>query len=186
MIRTSALATVLYVRRWTSYRLRLRQSIAQPTDRESPSPQELPSAVLPEVIGGITSEEEEQELGALNRWIVEQDLPQVILAYAFAGANTSEPYKSLKETYEHHTVKHSVSEYVNGMTHTNGIESFWAMLKRGYHGVYHKMSVNYLGRYINEFTGRHNTRPMDTLEQMQDIFRGMEGKRLRYVDLIAR
>ncbi len=40
----------------------------------------------------------------------------------------------------HQTVKHSVGEYVDGMAHTNGIESFWAMLKRGYHGVYHKMS----------------------------------------------
>ena len=45
--------------------------------------------------------------------------------------------------YQHHTVKHSVSEYVNGQAHTNGIESFWAMLKRGYNGVYHKMSVEH-------------------------------------------
>ena len=46
-------------------------------------------------------------------------------------------YKGLEN---HETVKHSVSEYVNGMAHTNGIESFWSMLKRGYHGVYHQMS----------------------------------------------
>ena len=87
--------------------------------------------------------------------------------------------------YQHHTVKHSVSEYVNGQAHTNGIESFWAMLKRGYNGVYHKMSVKHLNRYVNEFTGRHNVRPMDTMKQMEATVRGMEGKRLRYVDLIA-
>ena len=95
-------------------------------------------------------------------------------------------YKSLRHVYQHHTVKHSVSEYVNGQAHTNGIESFWAMLKRGYNGVYHKMSVEHLGRYVNEFTGRHNVRKLDTIKQMESAVRGMEGKRLRYVDLIAR
>ena len=95
-------------------------------------------------------------------------------------------YKSLRHVYQHHTVKHSVSEYVNGKAHTNGIESFWAMMKRGYNGVYHKMSVEHLGRYVNEFTGRHNVRKLDTIKQMESAVRGMEGKRLRYVDLIAR
>ena len=42
--------------------------------------------------------------------------------------------------FKHETVRHSVGEYVDGMAHTNGIESFWAMLKRGYHGTYHHMS----------------------------------------------
>ena len=94
-------------------------------------------------------------------------------------------YKSLKDVYEHGTVKHSVGEYVNGQAHTNGIESFWAMLKRGYHGTYHKMSVKHLHRYVNEFAGRHNIRELDTIDQMEQVFRGMEGKRLRYADLIA-
>ena len=53
-------------------------------------PAEEPPAVLPEVIGGITSEEEEQELEALNRWIAEQGLPRGILPYAFADAETGE------------------------------------------------------------------------------------------------
>ena len=46
--------------------------------------------------------------------------------------------------FKHEIVKHSVSEYVNGMAHTNGIESFWALLKRGYHGTYHHMSEKHL------------------------------------------
>lgn len=94
-------------------------------------------------------------------------------------------YKSLRDVYEHHAVKHSVGEYVSEEAHTNGIESFWAMLKRGYHGVYHQMSVKHLHRYVNEFAGRHNIRPLDTLDQMAAIVRGMEQKRLRYADLIA-
>ena len=90
-------------------------------------------------------------------------------------------YHGLKN---HETVKHSVGEYVDGMAHTNGIESFWAMLKRGYHGTYHKMSAKHLGRYVNEFAGRHNIRPEDTLEQMAAVAGGMAGRRLRYADLV--
>ena len=47
------------------------------------------------------------------------------------------------------------------------------------------MSVKHLGRYVNEFAGRHNQRPMNTSEQMTTIARGMDGKRLRYIDLIG-
>ena len=54
----------------------------------------------------------------------------------------------------HETVRHSVKEYVNGQAHTNGSESFWAMLKRGYVGTYHRMSPKHLHRYVDEFAGR--------------------------------
>ena len=86
--------------------------------------------------------------------------------------------------FEHETVKHSISEYVNGMAHTNGIESFWALLKRGYHGTYHHMSEKHINRYVGEFSGRHNDRSKDTLNQMQAIVRGLVGKRLQYRDLV--
>ena len=85
----------------------------------------------------------------------------------------------------HETVKHSVGEYVRGMAHTNGVESFWSMLKRGYHGTYHQMSPKHLQRYVNEFAGRHNIREMDTLAQIQHVVAGMIGKRLMYRDLVA-
>lgn len=87
--------------------------------------------------------------------------------------------------YTHEAVKHSVGEYVRGQAHTNGIESFWAMLKRGYVGVHHHMSHKHLNRYVGEFAGRHNDRPSDTLTQMQNIAKAMLGRRLRYKDLIA-
>ena len=87
--------------------------------------------------------------------------------------------------FPHKTVKHSVGEYVNEMAHTNGIESFWAMLKRGYVGTFHRISPKHLHRYITEFEGRHNSRPRDTETQMATIAHGAVGKRLRYQDLIA-
>ncbi len=86
---------------------------------------------------------------------------------------------------DHEAVRHNMGEYVRGQAHTNGIESFWAMLKRGYYGTYHRMSPKHLGRYVKEFSGRHNQRFSDTLVQMRLIAVGMCGKRLRYKDLIA-
>ncbi len=85
----------------------------------------------------------------------------------------------------HTALNHTVGEYVNGQAHTNGLESFWATLKRGYHGSYHHMSPKHLDRYVGEFEGRHNQRPLDTLDQMVVMVRNSDGKRLRYADLKA-
>ena len=85
----------------------------------------------------------------------------------------------------HWTVKHSAGEYVKRQASTNGIESFWALMKRGLHGTYHHVSVKHLGRYTSEFAGRHNDRPSDTAAQMRHMVRGSEGKRLTYRDLVA-
>lgn len=87
--------------------------------------------------------------------------------------------------FDHEAVKHSVGEYVRDMAHTNGIESFWSMLKRGYVGTYHWMSAKHLQRYVNEFAGRHGMRELDTADQFQLVATGMVGKRIRYDDLIA-
>ena len=90
-------------------------------------------------------------------------------------------YKGLEN---HETVAHAANEYVNGMAHTNGIESFWAMLKRGYYGTFHHVSVKHLHRYVAEFAGRQNFREMDTIEQMRNVVAGMVGKRLMYAELV--
>ena len=86
----------------------------------------------------------------------------------------------------HESVRHSVGEYVREGAHTNGMESFWALLKRGYTGTYHQMSPKHLHSYVGEFQGRHNARPMDTANQMAAIVQRAAGKRLRYDDLIAK
>lgn len=94
-------------------------------------------------------------------------------------------HPSYKGLTNHQTVAHSVSEYVNGQAHINGMESFWAMLKRGYHGTFHHVSAKHLQRYVDEFAGRHNTRPKDTIDQMAHTARAMEGCRLPFDALTA-
>ncbi len=84
----------------------------------------------------------------------------------------------------HDTVNHSAGEYVRGRVHTNGVESFWAMFRRGHKGTYHKMSPKHLQRYVDEFVGRYNVRDSDTIDQMAGIVTGMEGKRMTYDQLI--
>ena len=70
--------------------------------------------------------------------------------------------------FDHDSVNHSVSEYVDGQVHTNGIESFWAMLKRGYHGTF---SAKHLHRYVREFANRHNARDKDTEDDGRLLYR---------------
>jgi transposase-like protein len=85
----------------------------------------------------------------------------------------------------HESVGHGRGEYVRNEVHTNGIESHWAMFKRGIYGTYHHISEKHTDRYAAEFSGRHNVRPFDTSEQMAAMVTGGDGKRLRYIDLIG-
>ena len=71
---------------------------------------------------------------------------------------------------EHETVKHSAAEYVRYLegetVHTNGVESFWAVLKRAHKGVYHRLSPKHLQAYVDMFAARQNVRELDTLAQI--------------------
>ena len=87
--------------------------------------------------------------------------------------------------FDHHAVRHVDGEYVRGDAHTNGIESFWSMLKRAHKCTFRHLSAKHLGRYITEFAGRHNDRDSDTLDKMSQIESQMAGKRLLHKDLVA-
>jgi transposase-like protein len=69
-------------------------------------------------------------------------------------------YKGLAQAFKHKFVKHNEGEYVSGDTHTNTLEGFWSLLKRGTVGIYHSMSDKHLQQYIDEFVFRYNSRKM--------------------------
>ena len=71
------------------------------------------------------------------------------------------------------------------MAHTNGIESFWSMLKRAHKGTFHKISPKHLQRYVSEFSAKHNVRDSGTVAQMRDTVARLVGRNLLYRDLIA-
>jgi transposase-like protein len=97
-------------------------------------------------------------------------------------------YMGLGGDYRHETIVHSAGEYArdNGVT-TNGIESVWAVLKRGLHGVYHHASDKHLHRYVDEFTFRLNEGNVKrhTTQRLDSFVEGAAGKRLTYKDLIG-
>ncbi len=89
--------------------------------------------------------------------------------------------------YGHKTVRHSAKEYVNGMAHTNGVESVWSTIKRGFNGVYHHWSKKHCQQYINGFTFRLNQGNVDrdTQDRLDDLFKSMVGKTMTYKGLVS-
>jgi transposase-like protein len=91
-----------------------------------------------------------------------------------------------KEGYVHVTVNHKAGEYIRGEAGTNGIESVFAVLKRGIYGVYHSTSPKHLSRYVDEFSFRLNEGNVKnhTLTRLDSLVGGTVGKRLTYKGLI--
>jgi len=89
--------------------------------------------------------------------------------------------------YTHESINHSAGEYVRDNVTTNGIESVFAVMKRGLHGVYHHASPKHLGRYINEFTFRLNEGDVKrhTLARMDSLLQMSDGKRITYKRLTS-
>ena len=92
-------------------------------------------------------------------------------------------YREVKENYNHTTINHAAKQYVVGDVHTNTIEGYWSLLKRGLFGIYHQVSPKHLHRYCNEFSYRYNTRKDFEDERFYDVILNAESKRLKYSDL---
>lgn len=107
-----------------------------------------------------------------------------------AVVNTDEfsGYGDLGERgYVHNRVNHSAKLYVDGKAYTNGIESVWSLLKRGFYGTFHKFTLEHLQRYVDEFDFRWNEGNcrIQTEDRIQSLVEGCWGKRLSYETLVA-
>lgn len=91
-------------------------------------------------------------------------------------------YESLRDEYIHKTVDHAET-YVKGDIHTNGLENFWSLLKRGIKGTYVSVEPFHLFRYLDEQVYRYNNRELTDLQRFLGALRGVFGKRLMYTQL---
>ncbi|MDE0310843.1 MAG: IS1595 family transposase [Caldilineaceae bacterium] len=137
-------------------------------------------------VAGIKDRESNQVSARVVANVKSETMSRFIMEHIAPGAKIyTDDALVYHQLPNHESVRHGVNEYVRGQAHTNGVESFWSMLKRGYVGIFHKMSPKHLQRYVGEFAKRHNVREWDTLEQMQAVVAGLVGKRLMYRELIA-
>jgi len=90
--------------------------------------------------------------------------------------------------FDHSRVCHSAKQFVDGMPHTNGIESVWAVLQQGFCGTYHSFSKKHIGLYVDELVLRLNKGKcaIGTMDRPQALCRGMKGKRLTYKMLLQK
>jgi transposase-like protein len=89
--------------------------------------------------------------------------------------------------YKHRAINHSAGEYSRDGVTTNGIESVWAVMKRGLHGVYHHASKKHLSRYVDEFTFRLNDGNVKqhTMNRLDSLVAVVPGRRITYKELTA-
>jgi hypothetical protein len=118
-----------------------------------------------------------QVIGSESKEFIAPLIFQHVKPTASLMLDTAKVYTSLpKGAFKIKQVNHSAGEYVRGKVHTQGIESFWSNLKRGYVGVYHYWSPEHLHRYLNEYTARHNNRKAGKGAKTNAVLRNSEGK----------
>jgi transposase-like protein len=129
--------------------------------------------VRPKVIADVTA-------NTLKQAICESVHPQSrVMTDDWSG------YRGLhKDGWEHESVRHSTKEFVRGDVHTNSIEGFFGMLRRGLNGIYHNVSHEHLHRYLSEFQFRHNHRELSDGERTVAAIRGANHKRLLYKESV--
>ena len=104
-------------------------------------------------------------------------------AKSFLMTDDAGQYRQMHKDFAHQAVNHGIGEYVRGTAHTNTVESYFAILKRGITGTYHHVSQQHLKRYLGEFDFRYNERSsleVTDMQRTEKALKGIVGKRLTY------
>lgn len=112
-------------------------------------------------------------------------IEKIVTSGAIMVTDEWKGYRGLGSNYSHIVVNHGHGEYVRGAFHTNNIENFWSLLKRGVYGIYHQVSRKHLQRYCEEFAYRFNTRDLNDGSRFNSALTNTDG-RLKYKDLIRK
>jgi transposase-like protein len=99
--------------------------------------------------------------------------------------DTSPTYLHLGDVFDHSTVDHA-ERYVDGRTHTNGLENFWSLLKRGLHGTYVSVDQTHLFRYLDERLFTYNLRDRSDYGRFEAVLRAVAGRRMTYAELTGK
>lgn len=94
-------------------------------------------------------------------------------------------YNQLGETYIHNVINHA-EKYVDGQVHTNGVENFWSLLKRGINGTYISVEPFHLFRYLDEQSFRFNNRKLSASERFAIVMHGISNKRLTWSEVTGK
>ncbi len=122
-----------------------------------------------------------------DRETLKQAVQENVIEGSMLHTDEHSGYTSLDATYGHESVNHSAGEYKRDSVTTNSIESVWAVMKRGLHGVYHHASEKHLARYVDEFAFRLNDGNVKrhTLERLSSFIALTIGRRITYKQLTA-
>lgn len=125
-------------------------------------------------------------IGSNDSLTIQAEVNKVVAIGTILCTDEHSSYQGMDQ-FDQHVVNHSAKEFVNGMAHTNGIESVWAVLKRGFYGTYHSFSGKHLQRYVDEFTFRLNEGNVrnHTMSRIDSLLEKAVGVRITYKRLIA-
>jgi transposase-like protein len=126
----------------------------------------------------------------VRRPILQAEIRKNVEAGATIYTDSMHSYNGLDRDYVHKVIDHAV-KYVDGRIHTNGLENFWSLLKRGIHGTYVSVEPFHLFRYLDEQSFRYNHRskkdkPVNDLDRFDIAVRQIVGKRLTYKELTGK
>lgn len=122
----------------------------------------------------------------VNKEVLEAIITEAVKENTMVVTDGLVSYRFLDENYQHVIVDHTNGQYVFNGFHTNGIENFWSLLKRGIIGIYHYVSPEHLAAYCNEFAYRYNTRKLSDIERFNGVIVEAVGARLTWNQLTSK